>query len=87
MPTLPTSQYNNSTNTAKVNTHQNRMISEIIACDVTIYVCNRPGASICVAKMASEGGEVNLYMGHRGAGDNCLDRTAVYAMNGAVAGM
>ena len=37
-------------------------------------------------KMASENGEV-LDMGHKGAGDNCLDKTAVYAMNGAVAGV
>lgn len=37
-------------------------------------------------KMASEDGEV-LDMGHKGAGENCVDKTAAYAMNGALAGV
>ena len=37
--------------------------------------------------MASDKGDEELDMGHSGAGDNCLERTTVYAMNGATAGM
>lgn len=37
--------------------------------------------------MASENSDEDLDMGHSGAGDNCLDKATVYAMNGATAGV
>lgn len=82
MPTLP------SEATVKLGEHSPKQNDLRDHCPECLYVTAQERLSRCLCrKMASKDGEGDLDLGHKGAGDNCLDKMSVYAMNGAAAGV